>query len=30
MLELDRRTLLRADSAAVAIGVATFELKCSQ
>jgi hypothetical protein len=30
MLKLDRRRLLRAGSAAVAIGAATLELKCSQ
>ena len=30
MLKLDRRTRLRAGSAAVAIGAATPELKCSQ
>ena len=30
MLKLDRRTLLRAGSAAVAIGAASLELKCSQ
>jgi hypothetical protein len=30
MLKLDRQTLLRAGSAAVAIGAATLELKCSQ
>ncbi|SHG44138.1 hypothetical protein SAMN05444169_2487 [Bradyrhizobium erythrophlei] len=29
MLKLDRRTLLRAGSAAAAIGAATLELKCS-
>jgi hypothetical protein len=30
MLKLDRRTLMRAGSAAVVIGAATLELKCSQ
>jgi hypothetical protein len=30
MLKLDRQTLLRVGSAAVAIGTATLELKCSQ
>jgi hypothetical protein len=30
MLKLDRQTLLRVGSAAVAIGAATLELKCSQ
>jgi len=30
MLKLDRRTLLHAGAAAVAIGAATLELKCSQ
>jgi hypothetical protein len=30
MLKLNRRTLLRTVSAAVAIGAATLELKCSQ
>jgi hypothetical protein len=30
MLMLDRRMLLHAGSAAVAIGAATLELKCSQ
>ena len=30
MLKLDRRPLPRACSAAIAIGAATLELKCSQ